>query len=148
MRNSDNDYRWLKYKNGKSYFAIVNLDIEKSEIKNEIIENYSGMGYSNHSIDVGSEGMESWKKGLIAGLEFALSFSSDFWKIVINKVEGKPMTDTNPTIIGYTGILAFLEATEIVIDKQLLQQLEEFVYDSWKENSDERKPNFSIRIFE
>lgn len=147
MKNQGLDYRWVKYKNGRPYFAIVNLSIEKDEIKNQIIENYSGIGYSDHSIDVRSEGMETWKKGLIAGLEFALSCSSDFWKIIINKVEGKPMTDTNPSIIGYTGILAFLEATEIIIDEQVLRQLEDFVYDSWEVNNAEKIPNFYNRIY-
>jgi hypothetical protein len=147
MKNQGLDYRWVKYKNGRPYFAIVNLSIEKDEIKNQIIENYSGIGYSNHSIDVGSEGMETWKKGLIAGLEFALSCSFEFWKITINAVVGKPITDTNPTIIGYTGILGFLEATEIIIDEQVLRQLEDFVYDSWEVNNVEKTPNFYNRIY-
>jgi hypothetical protein len=147
MRNSEQDYRWMKYKSGKSYFAIVNLDIIKNETGNEIIENYSGNGYSNHSIDVGKEGMETWKKGLIKGLEFALLHSSDFWTITINKVEGKPVTDSNPAIIGYVGILSFSEQTRVEISAEIIDNLEDFVFHSWNGNNAEKIPNFDTRTF-
>ena len=124
MADNNQDFRWSKYKNGRSYFAIVNLEIERSENVNEIIENYSGLGYSNHNIDVGKDGMENWKAGLRSGLEFSFAQSHETWKINVNAITGKPITDTNPTIIGYTAILAFIEKTNSVISEDKLQELE------------------------
>ncbi|KFF05589.1 hypothetical protein [Flavobacterium reichenbachii] len=109
MRKSDDDFRWMKVKNGRLHFAVVNLSIEKNEIGNEIIENYSGDGFSNNSIEIGTDGLEDWKLGLRKGLEFVLLNSSSFWTVTINGLEGKPFMDTNPTIVGYTGILALLK---------------------------------------
>ena len=126
----ENEYQFLKVKNGKYYFAFINLEIEISDFKNEIIENFSGNGYSNHSIDVGENGADNWKLGLRRGLEFALSLSDNFYKITVNKLEGK-ITDTNPTIIGFTGILAFCKQSNNNLREQLLMQLESFVYSSW-----------------
>ena len=147
MSNNNLDYRWMKLKNEKSYFAIVRLKIEKTSVKNEIIENYSGEGYSNQAINVGVVGMETWKEGLVKGLEFALLYSPDFWKITIDGLYGKPITDTNPTIIGYTGILAFLASTQVVIDKVNLEKLESYVYESWDDGNLDKIPNFDKLIF-
>ncbi|MDX6188151.1 hypothetical protein SGQ83_02225 [Flavobacterium sp. Fl-318] len=147
MKNDLEGFRWMKYKNGKSYFAIVNLDIKKNGIKNEIVENYSGTGFSNQGIDVGAEGMGTWKKGLRNGLEFIVSKSSCFWTITINGLYGKPVTDTNPAIIGYTGILAFLEEAKVVIDEVDLEELERFVYHSWDNGNAEKIPNFEEKLF-
>ena len=126
----ENEYQFLKVKNGKYYFAFINLEMEISDFKNEIIENFSGNGYSNHSIDVGKNGADNWKLGLRAGLEFALSLNDKFYKITVNKLEGK-ITDTNPTVIGFTGILAFCKQSNNNLREQLLMQLESFVYSSW-----------------
>ena len=56
----------------------------------------------------GKIGKKDWKRGLKKGLEFAFLNSLDFWTIEINGLKGRSFMDTNPTIIGYTGILAFL----------------------------------------
>jgi hypothetical protein len=148
MKNDFEGFRWMNYREGRSYFAIVTLDIKKNEAKNEIIENYSGSGFSNQGIDVGVVGMETWKKGLLKGLEFALLYSSDFWKITINGLYGKPITDTNPTIIGYIGILAFLASTQVVIDEDNLEKLENYVYESWDDGNSDKIPYFDKLIFE
>jgi hypothetical protein len=148
MRNTDNDFRWMKVKNGRLYLAVVNLSIEKNEIGNEIVENYSGTGYSNHSIDVGKTECEDWKLGLRKGLEFALLKSPHFFTITINGLEGRPLMDTNPTIIGYTGILAFLKQTNIVIEDEVLQRLEEYVFRSWEADNAEKIPDFNNLMLE
>lgn len=142
MTKNNFGYRFIKYKNGLSYFATVNLEIEKNDNRNQVIENYSGIGYSNHSVDVGKIGMEDWKKGLIKGLEFVLSYSPEFMKITVHQVSGKPITDTNPTIVGYTAILAVLEKVNISIDPEKLEQLENFVYKSWENGNDQKIPDF------
>jgi hypothetical protein len=148
MRNSDLDYRWMKVKNGRLHLAVVNLNIRKNEIANEIIENYFGDGFSNNAIDIGETGWEDWKKGLKKGLEFAFLNSLDFWTIEINGLEGRPFMDTNPTIIGYTGILAFLKQTNILLDEEVLQSLEDFVFRSWEGRNAEKMPDFSKLTFE
>jgi uncharacterized protein (DUF488 family) len=81
-------------------------------------------------------------------LEFILSKNVDFWEININGLEGKPITDTNPTIVGYTGILAFCEKTNFKLDKNLLEQIENFVYTSWDNGNAEKVPNFYKLSFE
>lgn len=147
MINDDLSFKWMKIKNGRLHLAVLSLDIQKNNVKNEIIENYSGNGYSDHSVDVGSEGMETWKKGLTKGLEFVLSNSLDYWTITINRLEGRPVMDTNPTIIGYTGILCVLDKTDIIIDQEKLESIENLVYQSWGDNQD-KIPNFNELIFE
>jgi len=136
-----NDYKFLKVNKGKYYFAVINLKIERSEFSNEIIESFSGDGYSNHSIDVGEKGFEIWKSGLKRGLEYALSLTDKFYKITVTKIEGK-ITDTNPTIIAFSGILDFCNQTNISLDRNLLEQFENFVYCSWDENNFEKLPSF------
>ena len=143
----ENEYQFLKVKNGKYYFAFINLEIEISDFKNEIIENFSGDGYSNHSIDVGENGADNWKLGMRRGLEFALSLSDNFYKITVNKLEGK-ITDTNPTITGFTGILAFCKLSNNNLSEELLMQLESFVYSSWDEKNFEKIPNFKNLNFD
>ena len=41
------DYRLLKVKNGKPFFAIINLEISRNAHKNEIIEDYLGEGFTS-----------------------------------------------------------------------------------------------------
>ena len=146
MKNTT--YKWLKIQNGKPYFAIVDLSIEKNIAQNEIIENYSGMGYSNHSIDVGINGAEPWKTGLRKGLDFMLSQDKNFWKININRLQGKPMTDTNPTIVGFVAILAFCEITNISLEKNQFEKIEQFVFSCWENGNAEKIPNFENLSFE
>ncbi|WP_316633789.1 hypothetical protein [uncultured Flavobacterium sp.] len=148
MKSTDLDYRWMKVKNGRLHLAVVNLNIVKNEIENLIIENYPKEEFCDNSIEVGENGWEDWKKGLRKGLEFALSNSSDFWTITINGLSGKPFMDTNPTIVGYTGILAFVEMTNTPIDEEILQQLEAYVFRSWEGDNAEKVPDFNNLMIE
>ena len=144
MINSDQNFRWQKVKNGLLHFAIVNLYIQKNEKGNEIIEDYSGYKYSSDLLDVRHEGFNTWKTGLRNGLEFALSHSSDFWTIRINGFCASHM-DTNATILGYTGVLAFIKETDIVISN--LQEVENFVFTSRNDGMIDKIPNFNELAF-
>ncbi|MNU11925.1 hypothetical protein D3C72_2601630 [compost metagenome] len=55
--------------------------------------------------------------------------------------------DTNPTIVGYTGILAFIEQTNVVISNEIIQDIEEFVYSSWYNGNEKKIPDFNELIF-
>ena len=74
--------------------------------------------------DAGKAGFSSWRKAVLNALEFVLSKTETKWTIKIKKVEGLLITDTNPTIVGYTTILAFCKQTNLELDSDLIQQLE------------------------
>ncbi|MET0944892.1 MAG: hypothetical protein ABWY22_05760 [Flavobacterium sp.] len=147
MIYSGREFRWMKIKNGRLHLAVVNLNIQKNGTGNKIIENYPEGKICNNSIDVGINGFEDWKIALKAGLKFAASFSQDFWTITINEVSGKPFMDTIPTIVGYTGILAFIEQANVVISNEIIQEIEEFVYSSWYNGNEKKIPDFNELIF-
>lgn len=144
MNNFGQNFRWMKVKNGKLHFALVNLHVQKNETENEIIEDYSGYKYSSDLMDVSHKGFNVWKTGLRNGLEFALSCSSDFWTIKINELSGSHL-DTNAVILGYTGILAFIKETDIIISN--LQEVEDFVFTSWDNGIIDKIPNFNELTF-
>ncbi|MEO7977464.1 hypothetical protein [Flavobacterium sp.] len=144
MIDENLDYKLLKIKNGKPFFAIINLEIIKNEERNEIIEEYCGDGWQRQG-DIESvpmKGYEDWKKGVINGLEFAFSKSNEKWKIKIKKVEGRIATDTNPTIIGFATILAFCKQTNLKLDDTEMEKIENFTFKSWENRNDEKIPNF------
>ena len=147
MSSSGQDFRWMKFKNGRLHLAIVNLHIEHNDIGNEIIENYPEARFCNNSIEVGTNGFEDWKMALKAGLNFAVSHSMDFWTITINDLLGKPFIDTNPAIVGYTGILAFMQQTNVVINSQIIQDIEGFVYSSWYDGNETKIPDFNELVY-
>lgn len=147
MSCSCEDFRWMKVKNGRLHLAVVNLNIQKNDTRTEIIENYPLGGFCNNSIEVGMNRFEDWKMALRIGLEFVASHSEDFWIITINDLSGKPFMDTNPTIVGYTGILAFLKQANIVMDEEVLQRLEVYVFRSWEGSNADKIPNFNDLTF-
>lgn len=144
MINEKLDYRFLKVKNGKPFFAIVNLEVCKSDSRNEIIEEYIGEGWKRQgSIEsVPINGYEDWKKAVKNGLEFAFSKTHEKWNVKIKKVEGRIGTDTNPTIIGLATILAFCEQANLNLDSDLKNEIENFTFKSWENKNDEKIPNF------
>ena len=77
------DYKLLKVKNGKPFFAIINLEVSKSVNENEIIEEYYGEGWTKQGVieNVPSKGYEDWKKAVKKGLEFAFSKSNKKFNI-------------------------------------------------------------------
>ena len=55
--------------------------------------------------------------------------------------------DTNPAIVGYAGILAFMEQTNVAISNHIIQDIEEFVYSSWYNGNEKKIPDFNELIF-
>ncbi len=88
MNDNKLDFKLLKVKNGKPFFAIINLEVYRSDYENEVLEEYCGEGWLRQG-DVESlpmKGYEDWKKGVKNGLEFAFSKSTTKWKVKIKKV--------------------------------------------------------------
>lgn len=144
MINDNLDYQFFKVKNGKPFFAIVNLEVIRSDADNEIIEDYSGEGWIKQGQieSIPNKGYDSWKKAVVKGLEFAFSLSNEKWKVRIKKVEGRIATDTNPTIVGFVTILAFCHQTNLNLDSDFKSKLEEFTFKSWDNNNYEKIPDF------
>jgi hypothetical protein len=141
------DYRLLKIKNGKPFFAIINLEISSNDKQNEIIEEYAGEGWTRlgdiESVPAkGIKGYEDWKKAVIKGLEFVFSKTNTKWTVIVKKVEGRIATDTNPTIVGYATILAFCKQTNLELDSITNNNIEAFTFKSWDNKNDEKIPNF------
>lgn len=138
------DFKFLKVKNGKPFFAIINLEITKNESENEIIDEYTGVGWETQGNieSVPMKGYDTWKKAVRRGLEFVFLHSSQKWKVTIKKVEGRVCTDTNPTIIGYTTILAFCQQTNLELAIDIKNKLEEFTFSSWENENDTKIPDF------
>ncbi len=143
-------YKWIKVRNGITLVGMVDLDIQKNESgENIIIENYSGDGFTSQG-DIESVleiGYDSWKMGAKNGLEYGFSLVEGHWTVIIKKIEGLS-TDTNPTIIGYTALLAFLNGCEYKINSMETECLEKFVVESCKSTDKEEIPNFFELKFE
>ena len=138
------DFRFLKVKNGKPFFAIVNLSAEQILSSNEIIENYSGNGFTfqGNIESVPNNGYDDWKIAANSGVKFVLNLSDKNWRVTINSLEGRIATDTNPTIIGYTTILALCNSINFQINDNLKEKIENFVFQSWDNDNDSKIPNF------
>jgi len=138
------DYRLLKVKDGKPFFAIINIEVTLSDSKNEIIEEYIGEGWTRQGNieSIPAKGYESWKKAVIKGLEFVFSKTNQKWTVKVKKVEGRIAIDTNPTIVGYATILAFCKQTDFELDYELNNQIEKFAFNSWQNKNYEKIPNF------
>lgn len=150
MINETLDFQWRKIKNGKPFFAIVNLEISPNENQNEIIEEYNGEGWIGMGYfasipakdEAGKAGFSGWREAVLNALEFILSKTKTKWTIKVKKVEGLLITDTNPTIVGYATILAFCKQTNLELDSDLIQQIEDFTFRSWEGKNFEKIPNF------
>lgn len=156
MINETLDYQWRKIKNGKPFFAIINLEISSNDNQNEIIEEYNGEGWVGIGYlatipakdESGKAGFSDWRKAVIKGLEFVLSKTETKWTVKVKKAAGLIATDTNPTILGYTAILAFCKQTNTELDSDLIQQLEDFTFRSWENKNHEKIPNFTNLQYE
>lgn len=150
MLSEQNDYKWVKITKGVGLFAIVSLTVSPSLLKqNVIVERYTGHGFSSqgHLESVPAHGYDSWKLGALCGLEYGLSPVDTYWEIFLLKIEGRVLTDTNPTVVAYTTLRAFLDAVNVVPDNERLKQLEDFVLKSWEPPYKELIPNFFTLTF-
>jgi hypothetical protein len=134
MIKESSSYKWAKVKNGIPSVSIINIEITPSlENENKIIEYYSGSGFTSQGYieEVPAIGYNDWKLGVKQGLEYAFSLVNSNWLIHINRLEGLH-TDTNPSVVGYTAIRAFLDRIEFQLDDNKIEILEEFVFSSWQ----------------
>lgn len=156
MVNKALDYQWRKIKNGKPFLAVVNLEVSPNENQNEIIEEYTGKGWVGMGYfasipakdEAGKAGFSDWRKAVLKALKFVLSKTETKWTIKIKKVEGLLITDTNPTIVGYTVILAFCKETNLELNSDLMEQLENFTFRSWEGKNYEKIPSFTNLQYE
>ncbi len=144
MSLDSNDFRYIKVKNGKPFFAIINMDVNENKVGNKIVENYIGEGFHSQGYieSVPMEGYKSWKNALRNGLEYILEKSEKSWEIKINSIEGRVGIDTNATVVGYVAILAFCAKTGITLDIESVIKLENFVFNSWNESDDFAIPDY------
>jgi hypothetical protein len=150
MIDETGSFKWTMYKNGIRCFAIVNIDVlPNSSDRNEIEEHYSGRDFfSQGSIEeVPETGYDSWKLAAKKGLEFAFSLFETKWTVHINKIEGRVLTDTNPTVVGYAILMAFLDKTGYQLDTERINIFEEFILKSWAKPYKELIPDFFTRTF-
>ena len=150
MTNDKAFYRWTKVINGIGSFAVVTLDVHlNNNNQNEIIEQYTGKGFTGQGNieEVPPQGYDSWKAAARNGLEYAFSLIDSFWTVNIIKIEGRSFTDTNPTIVGYAVIRAFLDKINFKLDPKHIDKLEEFVLSSWTKPYKELIPDFANLTF-
>jgi len=145
MLDQTNDFKWKIFKNGIRCFAIVNIDVSPNlSGRNEIKENYSGKGFYSQGYieEVPEFGYQSWKLAAIKGLEFAFSLVDTNWTVQINKIEGRAVTDTNPTVVGYTIMMSFFDKIGFQLDIEQIGIFEDFVSKSWAKPYKELIPDF------
>ena len=125
--------KFNKVKNGISYFAEVYLDINLKTVSKTIEIRCDGQGFSaqGHMETATSFGYDDWKQGAVLGIEYACQKANCInYHITITKIIGLS-TDTNPTIVGVTAILAVWQAINFVVAKETIRKLEEYVFTSW-----------------
>ena len=139
MPETENGVKWFRNRHG---FAIVNLDVSP-ETENKIIEQFSGKGwFGQGNIDaISKNGFDNWKTAAKRALEYAFTFTDNYYTVTINSIEGLIATDTNATVVGYVTILAFFDKIGYTPEKAFTDNLEEFVLSSWKQTHD-ATPNF------
>lgn len=145
MANDKPFYRWTKFKNGIGSVAMVTLDVHSNNSnQNKIIEKYTGGGFTRQGDieEVSAKGYDSWKAAARNGLEFGFSLINSFWTVNIIKIKGRSFTETNPTIVGYTALRAFLEKIDFELEPKHIDTLEEFVLSSWTKPYKELVPDF------
>jgi len=147
------EYRYKKIAGrGLPYFAEVKLIIENTENKDlEIVEKYKGNGWQaqGYITAISKEGLDDWRTGIVRGIKYAYSklVLSRGLKVTIIEANGIPVTDTNPTIIGYAASRAILEKMENNESVEERTLIEELVISSWNYEHD-AIPNFNKKIIE
>jgi len=138
-------YKWVKINNGIGYAAIVTIIVsQNSDGKNVIIEHYKGYeGFvmQGYIAEVAAKGYDSWKMGVKAGLDYGFSLVKNNYTVTIKKIEGMH-TSTNPTVVAYTILRAFLDKVGYHLNVDIINTLEEFVLRSWEKPYKELIPNF------
>jgi hypothetical protein len=131
--------RFARYKNGKPHFAVCEVGIDFSPEVSTVVVDCNGRGfYSQGYIEsVPAKGYEHWKQGAKIGIEFALLTAQAVnCHVTITRIEGLT-TDTNPTIVGFAAILAVWQALEFNPSREMIEKLENQVFESWNKPYDE-----------
>ena len=137
----ESKYKLGTLKNGKSFYGEVILQIEllPNSKNHEIIESYNGKGFQSQGYieSIPPKGYNSWKKGIKAGVEYALRMinSNQKFKVTIFKSNGST-TDTNPIILAYVSSRAILKEFENKESKADLDKIETIVFNSWNYKHD------------
>ncbi|PSL33315.1 hypothetical protein [Chitinophaga ginsengisoli] len=145
MTDENDSFRWKISKNGIRSVAFVNIEVfPNPQGRNEIEEHYSGKGFVSQGYmeEIPAIGYDSWKLAARNGLQYAFSLITTHWTVRIHKIEGRSVTDTNPTVVGYTVLLAFLDKIGFRIDREQTDMFEAFVLNSWTKPYKELIPDF------
>ena len=137
MTEINSKYKIGRYKNGLPHFGVVYFTLELNDSGLlEIEENYvyeEPIGFSQGQIEsIPRNGYDDWKKGIHNGIEYAYSklLNNNGLKVIIESANGL-LTDTNPTIIGFTASRAILEKLPNLESNEERIILENMVYSSW-----------------
>jgi hypothetical protein len=145
MSAEANSFRWKIFKNGIRTVAIVDIEVLPNPSgQSEIKEHYAGGGFISQGCieEVPEIGYESWKLAARNGLEYGFSLIDTHWTVYMHKIEGRILTDTNPTVVGYTMLLAFLDKIGFQLDEAQTLKFEDFVLKSWAKPYKELIPDF------
>lgn len=93
--------------------------------------------------EVTSLDYNDWKQGAVLGIEYACQKANCLnYHITIKKIIDLS-TDTNPTIVGITAILAVWQAINFVVTSETITKIEEYVFASWN-MADNALPYFKV----
>ena len=129
--------RFVRQYNKAGYFALVKLEVEREWNNLEITTDCHGSTSTSqgHIEEVPANGYDDWKQGAVNGVKFALeAINKQNAKVVITHIEGLT-TDTNPTIVAAAAARAIWNAFEIRIPENTEKNLEDYVLQSWSNNS-------------
>ena len=138
------NYRYLRVKNGLPAVAIVELEINKNNSKE--INIHSAV----EKIPFQSQGMiegghDIWVESAVCAIEaFFNSFETEEgFEVVVKKLKGRILLDTNNASIGVACILCLMQYFELEVGKVKYSEFHEFVGENWKADFDEI-PDFRV----
>lgn len=124
--------RFVRQTKRAGYFAHIEMILYASVENTSIAFDCQGRGFYSQGYveEVTAEGYDDWKRGAIAGIEYALKKCGKSFCITITKIEGLT-SDTNATIVGAAAIEAIWKAASFQPSEEEKRRLEQLVLDSW-----------------
>ena len=125
--------KFTHYKNSKSYAATVELELSPSSNGTSITVQTDGQGFTRQGYieEASRNGYPHWKKGAVAGVEYALRVCGNpQYVVVITRIRGAH-TDTNPTIVAAAAMNAVWKALSFQPPEELISCIEQKVLNSW-----------------
>jgi hypothetical protein len=140
MTQIESKYKVAKYKDGLPHYGEVILNIELTETNNlELIENYQGDGWisQGYEVIVPHKGYDQWKMGIQNGINYAYKKlkNNNGLKVTVVQASGL-ITDTNPTILGFSASRAILNKLENSENEEKFRELEHLMFSSWNYDFD------------